>query len=113
MAKDKICVCCDTAYEYCGHCDDNAKINKWKNNYCSENCRDIFKTVTDYVGKLITIKEAKERLEKHNLKITTTKQVGKVIDEIISYKEPKKETPKVEEEQPKPKRRRRKKTTEE
>lgn len=115
MAKDKtkICVCCNTIYEYCGHCDDNAKINKWKNNYCSENCREIFKTVTDYIGKLITIEEAKKRLQKQDLKICTTRQVSKVIEEIMNYKELQKEQTKVEDEQSKPKRRRKKKITEE
>jgi hypothetical protein len=60
MIKKK-CIVCGKEYEYCGHCDKNPKINRWKNQYCSENCRDIFKTVTDYVGNLIDVKTAKRQ----------------------------------------------------
>jgi hypothetical protein len=95
MSKNKTCIVCNAKYEYCGHCDTNLKNNRWKNNYCSENCRDIFKTVTDYIGKIITIEDAKQRLSKCNLNISATEQLNKYIVEILSYEEPKKESIKV------------------
>lgn len=91
MANRRKCIVCKSEYEYCGHCDSNKKINTWKNNYCSENCRDLFKIVTDYIGNIIDIKTAKERLSDINLNITPTEQINKYIVEILAYKEPKSE----------------------
>lgn len=91
MIKKK-CVVCGKEYEYCGHCDKNPKINRWRNQYCSENCRDILNTVTDYVGNLIDVKTAKDKLLKLNININMTKQISNYITVIMSYIEkPKKE----------------------
>ena len=89
MSKNKQCIVCGTKYEYCGNCDGNRKQNTWKLNYCSENCRDIFRTVTDYIGKNITIKEAKEKLNKLDLNKNRTEQINKYIVTILAYGEPK------------------------
>lgn len=120
MSANKICVTCGSGYKYCGHCNGYKKEERWRNNYCSENCRDIFKTVTDYIGKIIDIKEAKNRLSKCDLNITPTNQIAKYMVEILAYEEPKKKTVEKKSEvksetlteEVKPKRRRRKRTEE-
>ena len=117
MSDIKKCVCCEGKYKYCSHCNKNVKQESWKNLFCSENCRDVFKTLQDYVNGYLNIAEAKEKLCGLDLNINTTKQINKHITEIMAYEVPKPEKevqPIVEEEQPKrrPRRRRLKKTEE-
>ena len=119
MADNKKCIVCGKKYKYCGHCDNNQKMNRLKLNYCSENCRDLFKVVMGYVGKSITIKEAKDKISQINLNINMTDQIKEKVTTILSYEEPKKErqiveinqivVEPIEEETPKPRRRRRRK----
>lgn len=100
MANEKKCLVCGQGYKYCGHCDKNAKQNRWKLNYCSENCRDIFKTVMEYVGGSISIADAKDRLVKLNLDIKIGDSVSTSFAKIMQYKKPEKKT--VEKEETKP-----------
>lgn len=88
MSNMKTCVCCKKTYEYCGHCNKNAKRDSWKNLFCSENCRDIFKTIQDYVNGHLGVSEAKEKLSDLNTTINTTEQINKYIVEIMAYKPP-------------------------
>lgn len=120
MSDIKRCVCCEGTYKYCGHCNKNAKQESWKNLFCSENCRDIFRTLQDYVNGHLGIAEAKEKLLGLDLNINTTKQLNKNITEIMAYEVPQPKVvaeeviPVVEEEQPRrrPRRRRGKRTEE-
>ena len=115
MSKEKVCCVCSRTYEYCGHCDKNAKLNRWKASYCSENCRDIFQILMDYAGKRLPIDVAKQKLSQQNLNLNLGNNVIETFAEIMSYEEPKQEQPQQQEssiEQPKPRRRRRKRIVE-
>ena len=121
MSNIKVCCTCSQKYKYCGHCDKNAKANRWRNSYCSENCRDIFDILMEYSGKRIPIDVAKQKLSQQNLNINIGNNVIKTYAEIMSYEEPEQEeivrqeetikeevkNEEVVEEQPKPRRRRR------
>lgn len=123
MDKKRICLTCGKTFTYCGHCD-GAKYASWKNNYCSENCRDIFKTVMDYIGGYIPIGIAKSRLLEKNLSINISSNIINTYSKIMAYEksEPKKTENSIKpesqsiktivEEQPKPRRRRRKRVEE-
>lgn len=128
-----ICTTCGKAFNYCGHCN-GIKHASWKNNYCSENCRDIFKIVMDYVGGYIPINVAKARLLEKDLGINIASNIINTYSNIMTYEKsqpkvvsapkvadavikdevlkvadaPKQEESKEVEEQPKPRRRRRK-----
>lgn len=91
MAKSKECVVCGTKYEYCGNCNGAKKADTWRNNFCSENCRDLFKTASDFAGKLITVEDAKRQLSDINLNINYTPQISGVIAEILTAETAKKE----------------------
>lgn len=81
----KICIVCGKPIKYCGHCDDYQKKNRWKNSYCSENCREVFRTCSNYEGKLLSIEEAYAVLK--TLKIDNVlKSVKASVDKIMSYK---------------------------
>lgn len=105
MSKKKVCTVCGKEIEFCGHCKRLSFDELWRNIYCSEDCRDIFKTCSDYVGKLISIEDAQQILIKSNVKEKNIQMsVKNAVDEIINYipKEEKKVVveEKVIEEQP-------------
>ena len=87
MSKKRICLTCSKDYEYCHNCsnDKNKKQNTWKMNYCSENCRDIFKTCIDYVGGKITIQEAKQLFDTYNTNFIPRKNVMQPFYEIKMF----------------------------
>lgn len=85
MATKKNCIVCGKEYEFCIHCAKNGKKETWRSSFCSENCRDIFRTCSDYVGKMITIPMAQERLNKLDLNIKLQKSVNATVAEILAY----------------------------
>lgn len=85
MSKIKTCIVCGKKYEYCGHCDKGGQENRWKSNYCSENCRDIFDIVSKYVNHHIQIEEAKQELLKKDLGINIKNNIAKYCGEIMTY----------------------------
>lgn len=89
MSRIKTCIVCGKKYEYCGHCDKSGQENRWKTNYCSENCRDIFNIVSKYVNKHISVDDAKKGLVELDLGVITKDNILKYCNEIISYTEPK------------------------
>lgn len=111
MSSKRKCCVCGNLYEYCGHCDKQASNNTWKLNYCSENCREIFRICSKFEGKLISIEEAKEGLSKLYIGKDIQKSVADTVRKIMEYKSPVVETVEESIEQPieeiKPKRSRR------
>lgn len=91
MAKTlRTCVLCGTKYEHCGHCGQTSE--PWKNIFCEENCRDVWKVLNSYDGKLITKEDAAEKLSKLDLskKPSYNERWTKLVDELT----PKKKTTK-------------------
>ena len=65
VKKDnKKCILCGKTYTYCSRCEEFDHLPRWMEIYCSDNCRTIFNTLTEYNAKNITAKEAAKRLGK-------------------------------------------------
>lgn len=86
MANNRICLTCGKAYEYCGSCNDNLRFPVWMNIFDTENCKNIFETVSDYAQKMITKDCANEKLSKCNLShVDNLKDnIKKLVKEITS-----------------------------
>lgn len=73
MVRDnKTCILCGKKYSYCSGCAEFDHLPRWMACYCSENCKDIFYTLSSYNMKHKTKKKAKELLEKCDLTNTGT-----------------------------------------
>lgn len=95
MAKsNRACYLCSKKYEYCPNCGRHDPI--YKATFCSENCRDIFKSLSQYGCNLISAEDCKELLEccdlqpelykestRNNIAKILGTQIEKVIEEII------------------------------
>lgn len=91
MANNRICLTCGTAYEYCGSCRNSRNLPTWKNLFDTENCKDIFQTVSDYEQKAIDKTKAKKMLAECDLKNKKNlkENILKVVNEItVEKKEP-------------------------
>ena len=66
--RDRQCLCCGTKYSYCPTCSTDKLKPIWMTEFCSEPCKELFETATKYNLKKITKDEAKEIIEKIDLK---------------------------------------------
>lgn len=65
MPAQRKCVVDATLYDYCPRCGSKDDATQtWRVNFCSENCREIYKTVNAYTHKKITVGQAKAELSK-------------------------------------------------
>ena len=63
MIKDnKICILCGKKYSFCNRCEEYDHLPRWMAIYCSENCKNIFNTISGYNMKLKTKEEAASAL---------------------------------------------------
>lgn len=87
MAKKRICKVCGTTYEHCSNCGNTPIKEYWRNEFCSDDCHEIFKVCSRYVGKDISQKEAFDLLFKYG---ASKKSIGvaikQTVDEIMSLK---------------------------
>ena len=69
MARDnKTCVMCNKAYKFCESCPSKYNVTEtWRNIFCSENCREIYKIYDKIKAGQITDKNALKELKKWNL----------------------------------------------
>lgn len=81
MAKLRTCKICGKQYEYCGHCPNKNVIEPWRNLYCSENCRDSYTVMSDYVSKKKDAMEAKIILQRFGI---TPNKVRDVHKEVVT-----------------------------
>lgn len=58
----RTCTFCKTQHKYC-NCEEYKHLEPWHMAYCSENCKDIDGILSDWGAKLISSKEAYERLK--------------------------------------------------
>lgn len=93
--KDRICVCCGAGYKYCSQCDSDEPL--WKYTFDKIECVQTFNILTSYGVNQITKEEARQKLEKINMRpenvLNPTSR--KQMDEI--FKEEEKEKIAVEE----------------
>lgn len=82
MANNRVCLCCGNAYEYCGTCKRGVNLPAWKNLFDTENCKDIFQTVSDYEQKAIDKAKAKKILASCDLKHSFKNNIKETIDKI-------------------------------
>jgi hypothetical protein len=64
---NRVCKTCQTEYYFCPNCNNVTAADKYKNIFCSKNCRDIFQTVARYSMNHITKAEANAELSKLDL----------------------------------------------
>ena len=90
MANNRICLTCGKAYEYCGSCPSSLNLPVSKNLFDTENCKTVFKTVSDYAQNVITKDVAKKKLSNCDTSLKYKANIQKYLDDIIA--EPKVET---------------------
>ena len=88
MATPRKCIVCKKEYNYCPTCGHDDPTETWRNSFCSENCRTIFRVCQDYVTKNIKPAEAKKKLQELDLSRLDkfAKIIGGNVIEILSYK---------------------------
>lgn len=68
MKEKRKCILCPShEYAYCGKCKPKEIVETWRFIFDSENCRDIYKILENYVAKKITALEARQQLDKYDL----------------------------------------------
>lgn len=84
MAKNnRTCSVCGKHYSYCNNCSSDNSKPSWMTMFCSENCKDLFMTATDYFAGEITPSKAKAVLNKLDISNTNIKpSVLRMIDEL-------------------------------
>lgn len=68
MGRDtRTCAVCRTAYTYCPRCNDDKDKPTWMFTWCSDNCRNIYKTLTSFEEGSLTAVQANELLNGYDL----------------------------------------------
>ena len=97
---NRTCIICGKRYSHCNNCQRDAGKPTWYFIFDGQNCHDIYEVCVAYRDKLITQKEAYEKMS--TLDTSKIKDFAEVtqgqIKEILSYKD---ETKPVEEQLPK------------
>lgn len=66
--RNRKCLSCGTKYSYCPTCSVDKAKPTWMTEFCNEVCKELFDTATRYNIKMLTKPEAKEIIEKLELK---------------------------------------------
>lgn len=82
--NNKTCVCCGEVYTYCNRCKEHANEPAWKAIFHDDNCRKVFRIVSDYLGNAMTKEEAVEGLKTCNLSEKFKPSIKKVTNELIN-----------------------------
>ncbi len=67
MRGDRKCVVCGKKYNFCPICGKNDPYETWKYIYCSEDCRQLFNTVSDWKAQKLNATTAKIKLDSINI----------------------------------------------
>ena len=81
--NNRTCVCCGKEYYFCNTCADQNKEPRWKAIYCSDNCRKIFTTITDYNYKEMTKEQAIENLNACDLNGNYKTSIANAIKTLV------------------------------
>ena len=90
MASQRHCYLCGSKYSYCD-CD---RQPAYMATFCSENCRDIFKSLCSFGAGMISAEDCKELLEccdlskKDSYKESTINTINKVYDSVAPVEAP-------------------------
>ena len=103
-AKNKKCLACGTRYSYCASCSRADRLGpSWKANFCSEECMNLWKTLSRYNVGTISKEDAKDIIADLTLKPIEAyvdcvqRDYAKVMEEDKKAKRIKKITEPVEE----------------
>lgn len=85
MANNRTCIVCEKQYEYCSSCNKK-NIPVWKNLFHDENCKDIFRIVSDFANGVASKEVSKHKLNQCNLANSNgfRENVKRYIDEICN-----------------------------
>lgn len=87
MSKEKTCCVCGVKYIFCGNCGKVSYTELWRNEYCSEDCRNIFKICSRYGGKDISQEDAYNALKTFGVdKKNLLPSVKNTVDDIFNFK---------------------------
>mgnify|MGYP004660146039 FL=1 len=62
MSKKRKCLMCETVYEYCPYCWEYERQPRWRTLFDRSECQNVYHIISDWLGKRITQKEAREKL---------------------------------------------------
>lgn len=86
IKNNKTCILCSKVYTFCNRCEEFDHLPRWMTIYCSENCRKIFLTLTDYNAGKLSKEQAYEVLKNCDLsdKDKFNKITKRLTDEVMS-----------------------------
>lgn len=84
--RDRQCMCCQAKYQYCPTCGQDRMKPTWMVQFCSETCKELWRTATRFNMNLIEKSEAKAIVEALELKEKSAyvECVQKDIDKILA-----------------------------
>lgn len=88
MANDKrICKACGNEYQYCPTCAKYANLPKWMWKCDTDECNDIFDSISGYKMGTKNIDEVISVIKKYNIKDYSkfTDSIQKTLNEIYPY----------------------------
>lgn len=89
LRNNKTCILCGKVYTFCNRCEEFDHLPRWMAIYCSNNCREIFMTATNYKAGEITKEQAIKRLSKCDLsdKEQYHQSIIDILDDILKQDE--------------------------
>lgn len=96
MAHERKCVVCGKTYQYCPRCKQYETLPKWKLNFDTEECKEVYDAVDKFVFKHITAEGAKKILNNSNVQIKND-ELKKTIASILATEDKKQQPKKVKE----------------
>lgn len=86
MKGARTCIVCGTHYKYCPSCGQDNPDDTWRFIYCSENCRDVFKTVEQFKARKITKEQAAAALSALKMPAKIQEHIHKDIKSIFGVR---------------------------
>lgn len=83
---NRVCKTCGKQYYYCSNCNKSLSSPQWMLMWDTENCKNIFEIVSNYVQGVISKDVARKQLEKCDLKnrYSFNDNIRKAVDEILA-----------------------------
>ena len=91
MASNRKCICCGEKYQYCPSCGNDRLKETWYSAFCSETCKDLWKTLSEYSMELINKSQAIELINTLPLKdkskyvACVQRDLGKLFEKEVKH----------------------------
>lgn len=79
--KSRICCVCHNEYTYCPRCNEDKSKPTWYFSFCSENCKEIYQTTSQFENGIISKEDALSKLSE--LDISGLKNFGNSYKDSI------------------------------